>query len=143
MPDGEEGVRRHWHAYAYTGRSYPDSAIRRGEVPAEYPPIEIKDWLRRPAGQVVATYSDVDAAVSWLEGELTRNPPVDQEHFPVWDRLLRCRETLLLAAGCDVVQGYYSKAQQYVSRALVVCPRGEGDSCPYGTTWGSVADGAM
>ncbi|MFJ4867132.1 hypothetical protein [Streptomyces sp. NPDC088757] len=123
---------RHWHAYAYTGRSYPDSAIRRGEVPADHPPIEIKDWLRRSAAQVVATYADVEEAASWIEGELTQNPPVDQEHFPVWDRLQRVRETLRLTAGNDVVLGYYSKAQQYVSRALIACPRAEGDSCPYG-----------
>ncbi|MEU6976522.1 MULTISPECIES: hypothetical protein [unclassified Streptomyces] len=123
---------RHWHAYAYTGRSFPDSAIRRGEVPSDYPPIEIKDWLRRPAVQVVATYADAEAAVAWIEGELTQNPPVDQQHFPVWDRLQYVRETLRLTAGDDVVQGYYSKAQQYVSRALIACPRGEGDVCPYG-----------
>ncbi|MFC7791946.1 hypothetical protein [Streptomyces cinereoruber] len=123
---------RHWHAYAYTGRSYPDSAIRRGEVPADHPPIEIKDWLRRPAAQVVATYTGVEEAASWIEGELTQNPPVDQEHFPVWDRLQRVRETLRLTAGNDVVLGYYSKAQQYVSRALIACLREDGDSCPYG-----------
>ncbi|MGW8767586.1 hypothetical protein ACWGN5_34440 [Streptomyces sp. NPDC055815] len=103
-------------------------------MPADYPPIEIKDWLRRPAGQVVATYTAVEAAVSWIEGELTQNPPVDQEHFPVWDRLQRVRESLRPAAGCDVVQGYYSKAQQYVSRALITCPRGVGEHCPYGVT---------
>ncbi|MEV6245522.1 hypothetical protein AB0M38_04875 [Streptomyces sp. NPDC051742] len=125
---------QHWHAYAYTGRAYPDSAVRRREVPADHPPIEIKDWLRRPGDQVVATFADVEAAVAWVEGELTQNPPVDQEHFPVWDRLERTRETLRLAAGNDVVYGHYSKAQQYVSRALIACPREAGQHCPYGVT---------
>ncbi|MFC8276095.1 hypothetical protein ACFUJR_26865 [Streptomyces sp. NPDC057271] len=97
---------QHWHAYAYTGRSYPDSAIRRGEVPADYPPIEIKDWLTRQRNHVAATYGDVEDAVAWLEGELTQNPPADQERFPIWDRLQRSRETLVLTAGNDVVHGY-------------------------------------
>ncbi|MFG2642983.1 hypothetical protein ACGFYP_18700 [Streptomyces sp. NPDC048370] len=122
---------QHWHAYAYTGRSYPDAAIRRGEVPTDYPPIEIKDWLTRKNAQVVATFTDVDDAVSWVEGELTQNPPVDQEHFPVWDRLQRSRETLRLTAGNDVVYGYYSKSQQFVSRSLIACPRAYGQRCPY------------
>ncbi|MBT2442219.1 hypothetical protein J7E93_19340 [Streptomyces sp. ISL-36] len=132
MSPSEERATRHWHAYAYTGRSYGDGAIRRREVPADYPPIEIKDWLRRPGEQVVATYADVEAAVAWIEGELTQNAPVDLEHFPLWDRLRHTRETLRLAAGSDVVQGYYSKAQQYLSRALITCPREEGQHCPYG-----------
>ncbi|MFJ8668110.1 hypothetical protein [Streptomyces sp. NPDC093600] len=122
----------HWHAYAYTGRSYSDTAIRRAEVPANYPPIEIVNWLKRPVDQVVATYRDVEEAVSWIEGELTQNAPLDQEHFPWWERLQRNRETLLQAAGNDVVHGYYSKAQQYVSRALIACPREAGQTCPYG-----------
>ncbi|MGA4940602.1 hypothetical protein [Streptomyces cinereoruber] len=100
--------------------------IRRGEVPADHPPIEIKDWLRRSAAQVAATYTGVEEAVSWIEGELTQNPPVDQEHFPVWDRLQRVRERLRLTAGNDVVLGYCSKAQQYVSRAHRLPARGRG-----------------
>ncbi|MER7914483.1 hypothetical protein [Streptomyces sp. NPDC096068] len=31
------------------------------------------------------------------------------------------------------VLGHCSTARQYVSRALIACPRAEGDSCPYGT----------
>ncbi|MFD7259288.1 hypothetical protein [Streptomyces sp. NPDC059874] len=124
---------QHWHAFAYTGRSYPDALIRRREVPANYPPIEIKHWLDRPASQVVDTFRDIESAVSWLEGELTQNPAADEEHFSVVDRLEYSRETLGLKAGNDVVYGYYSKAQQYVSRALIACPRGETRSCPYGS----------
>ncbi|MFJ3904236.1 hypothetical protein [Streptomyces sp. NPDC090025] len=125
---------RHWHAYAYTGRAHSDAAVRRGEVPVDHPPIEIKDWLRKPVAQLVGTYGDGDVAgaLAWVEGELTRNPPVDEEHFPVWDRLRRVRATLGLVRGNDVVLGYYSKAGQYVSRALVGCPRAEGGACPYG-----------
>lgn len=81
---------------------------------------------------MVATFADVDDAVAWIEGELTQNPPVDQEHFPVWDRLQRSRETLGLTAGNDVVYGYYSKSAQYVSRSLIACPRADGEQgCPY------------
>ncbi|MDT9690306.1 hypothetical protein Q5762_18560 [Streptomyces sp. P9(2023)] len=40
-------------------------------------------------------------------------------------------ETLRLTAGNDVVYGYYSKSQQYVSRSLIACPRADGQPCPY------------
>lgn len=125
-------VRQHWHAYSYNGRSYSDAMIRRGEVPANYPPIEIVHWLRRPANEAVETFRDIEKAASWLEGELTQNPAMDEDHFPVEERLRYSRETLAQEAGNDVVYGYYSKSQQYVSRALIACPRERGDSCPYG-----------
>ncbi|MFE7463135.1 hypothetical protein ACFU6R_03385 [Streptomyces sp. NPDC057499] len=125
-------MKQHWHAYSYTGRSYGDGLIRRGEVPANYPPIEIKDWLKRPANQVVETFHEVDPAVTWLETELSQNPHLDEESFPLKERLQYSRDTLEQTAGNDVVYGYYSKGQQYVSRALIACPRKEFPSCPYG-----------
>ncbi|MCX4799660.1 hypothetical protein OG497_38035 [Streptomyces sp. NBC_01242] len=128
----------HWHAYSYNGRSYTDAMIRRGEVPAAYPPIEIKHWLARPANHVVETFHEVDPAVSWLEGELNGHPPVDAESFPVKVRVAYSRKTLQQTAGNDVVYGYYSKSQ-YVSRALIACPRhraNAGEEAPPGCPQG-------
>ncbi|MFF4168638.1 hypothetical protein [Streptomyces sp. NPDC001744] len=139
----------HWHAYAYTGRKHSDADIRRGTAPVNYPPIEIAHWLRRPATHVADTFAygpeGVDRAVAWLEGELTQNPPLDEEHHPVFERLEGGRRSLMatttiLATGDtptvqrarDAVYGYWSKTGQYVSRAVIACPRGAGDVCPYG-----------
>ncbi|MFF3015790.1 hypothetical protein [Streptomyces sp. NPDC057939] len=124
----------HWHAYSYNGRSYADGMIRRGEVPSNYPPIEIKDWLRRPAAQVINTFHEIEKAVTWLEGELTQNPHLDEQSYPVADRLQYSRDTLGQTAGNDVVYGYYSKGGQYISRALISCPRDSFPTCPYGIT---------
>ncbi|WP_146610435.1 hypothetical protein [Streptomyces sp. AC1-42W] len=123
---------QHWHAYSYTGRSYSDGLIRRGEVPSNYPPIEIKNWLTRPADHVMNTFHDVEKAMTWLEEELSQNPHVEEALFPLADRLQYSRDTLDQTAGNDVVHGYYSKAQQYISRALIACPREGFPICPYG-----------
>lgn len=123
----------HWHAYAFTGRSYPDSLIRRGEVPANYPPIEIKDWLARPSSQIAETFTDLDAAADWIKRELVAMPPIDAASFPVADRVAYSRRTLRQADGADVVHGYYAQGGSYVSRALISCPRepgGPGPGCP-------------
>lgn len=144
-------VTAHWHAYAYTGRAYSDSEIRRGTAPANYPPIEVAHWLRRPQSHMADTFAygpaGLDEAVAWLEGELTQNPPVDEEHYAVFERLEGSRRSLMATASTlatantpaaqragDSVYGYWSKAGQYVSRALIACPRDQGDECPYGMT---------
>lgn len=132
QPGYPAAVEQHWHAYSYNGRSYPDGMTRRGEVPSNYPTIEVKNWLARPAAQVVNTFHDVEKAVSWLEGELSQNPHVEEASFPLADRLQYSRDTLNQSAGNDVVYGYYSKGQQYVSRALIACPRDGFPACPYG-----------
>lgn len=122
----------HWHAYSYTGRSYTDALIRRGEAPNNYPPIEIKHWLTRPRDHIVATFTDVEEAVGWLKQQLTAAPPADAAAFPIDDRVERNRATLAQTAGNDVVYGYYSTAGQYVSRALIACPRPDIPMCPEG-----------
>ncbi|MFG3036834.1 hypothetical protein ACGFYZ_08020 [Streptomyces sp. NPDC048330] len=139
----------HWHAYAYTGRKYSDADIRRATAPANYPPIEVAHWLRRPDSHVADTFAygpdGLDRAVVWLEGELTQNAPVDEEHYSVFERLEGSRRSLMATSTAlatentpavqragDAVYGYWSKAGQYVSRALIACPREAGDACPYG-----------
>ncbi|MEV7278127.1 hypothetical protein [Streptomyces sp. NPDC093111] len=141
----------HWHAYAYTGRKYSDADIRKQTAPPNYPPIEVAHWLRRSSGHLAQTFAygpdGLDRAVAWLESELTQNPPVDEEHYPVFERLEGSRQSLMSTSTVlatestpavqragDVVYGYWSKAGQYVSRALIACPREAGDECPYGVT---------
>jgi hypothetical protein len=114
-------VTKHWHAYSYTGRSFSDGEIRGKKAPEDYPPIEIKHWLMRPKRHIIDTFTEIDPAIAWLEGELTNNLPLDEESFPVKLRLEYCRDRLKQTAGNDVVYGFYSKAGQYVSRALIAC----------------------
>ncbi|KPI33242.1 hypothetical protein OV450_1330 [Actinobacteria bacterium OV450] len=116
----------HHHAYSYTGRSYSDGAIRKGEAPSNYPPIEIRHWLNRPASQIVATFTDAEAALAWLRAEMQDQPPKDEAEYSVEDRLRGARTTLAQSAGNDVVLGYYLVGGQvFVSRAVIACPRRE------------------
>ncbi|MEV6679462.1 hypothetical protein AB0N09_21795 [Streptomyces erythrochromogenes] len=122
----------HWHAYAHTGRALPDSAIRRGEAPSTYPPFELRDWLRR---RPESTFTDPEAAAKWLHVQGEEHPPVDADAFPVDTRVRYAESTLAQEAGADVVWGYYSAGGQYVSRALITCPRpphptGPPPACP-------------
>lgn len=113
-------VTAHFHAYSYTGQGHTDGEIRKGLAPPTYPPIEIKDWLRRMPKRVYGE-QDIDAALGWLEQELNNHPPLDADSFPVKERLEYSRERLLQKVGRDVVYGYWSKKGRYVSRALILC----------------------
>lgn len=122
----------HWHAYTYTGRSHSDAEIRRGTAPDTYPPVEIKDWLTRPARQIADTFTDVEAAVDWMKQQFTMNPPLGSDDYPLERRLAWIRARLAESAGNDIVYGYYTKAGSYVARALIACPRPDVGSCPKG-----------
>jgi hypothetical protein len=120
-------VDAHWHAYEYTGRKHTDGENRSGSVPASYPPFLISDWLRKPPRLIVDTFTDVDAAVSWIEATLQRYVPVDVAHFSVEARLGYSRRTLEQVVGGDEVYGYYTAGGEFISRALVKCPRARPD----------------
>jgi hypothetical protein len=120
----------HWHAYSWTGHERPADRDRR--IPANaVPPLEVAEWLLKPARNVVATHPVSGGAVDaygWLEAELKEHPRSPRD-LPPEVQLEHARECL--GRGADVVWGYYSDKGRYVSRALVVCPP-EGRACPYG-----------
>lgn len=122
---------RHFHAYAYTGQAYFDGQVMKGLAPPNYAPFLITDWLKRPAHQVIETFTDPDLAAKWLRGQMEERPPIDAESFTVDARIGYVEETLRQEAGADVAWGYYSGGQ-YVSRAMISCPRVE--TTPGGTT---------
>lgn len=138
----------HWHAYAYTGRAYTDSAVRKGEAPSNYAPFMIKEWLRRPAEQVVESFEDPAIAAKWLRAEMEQNPPLQVASFSIDDRVGYAERTLRQSAGADVVWGYYSSTGRYVSRAVIRCLQEERHtglnpvSCPTPTLVGSRVAGA-
>jgi hypothetical protein len=131
-------VDRHFHAYAYTGRAFTDGEVLKGNAPSNYAPFLIADWLKRPAQQVIETFTEPELAAKWLRGQMEAHPPIDAESFSVDTRIRYAERTLRQDAGADVVWGYYSGGQ-YVSRAMICCPRGKGQqagteriSCPVG-----------
>lgn len=125
----------HWHAFAYTGRGIKsDAEIRNGSAPANFPPLVVKDWLtrRNKEGRIpherVFDETQIEDAAIWLEAELTRYPPLDVVSFPIPDRIGYARERLRQRVNRDIVWGYWSRGERYVSRALVLCT-GEGTPC--------------
>ena len=80
------------------------------------------------------TFRDPEEAVTWIEAELSQQPPVDHMSFPIEDRVRRARTTLHQTAANDVVWGYYTASRQYVSRTLIACPRIDVPTCPYGVS---------
>ncbi|MFF4385642.1 hypothetical protein ACFY0G_02430 [Streptomyces sp. NPDC001552] len=115
---------RHFHAYAYTGRAFTDGQVLKGEAPSNYAPFLIADWLARPARTIAESFTDPEQAAKWLRGEMEAHPPIDAESFSIDTRMGYAESTLRQERGADVVWGYYAKGQ-YVSRAVICCPRVE------------------
>ncbi|MFF8773792.1 hypothetical protein [Kitasatospora sp. NPDC015120] len=95
--------------------------------------MEIKYWLRKSPRLIRGTFKTVDEAVDWMAGELAQYPYPESYGSSDDARLQYVRDTLSLSAGNDVVWGWYPNNSQYVSRALIACPRtADGIPCPQG-----------
>ncbi|MFE6871945.1 hypothetical protein ACFVFS_36070 [Kitasatospora sp. NPDC057692] len=95
--------------------------------------MEVKYWLRKSPRLIRATLKTVDEAVDWMAGELAQHPYPESYGSSDDARLRFVRDTLSLTAGNDVVWGWYPNASQYISRALIACPRtADGIPCPQG-----------
>lgn len=111
----------HWHAFAYTGKGYTESEVRKGLAPPSFPPVELAHWLDRRPGLQVFTEEQIDEAVAWLDKELSEHVPVDAGSFPISVRLEYSRARLREQANRDVWYGYWSTSGKFVTRALVAC----------------------
>ncbi|MFE4519824.1 hypothetical protein ACFRMQ_37285 [Kitasatospora sp. NPDC056783] len=120
---------RHWHGYGWIGRERAESRAFEDELP----PMEVKNWLLKPRRLIRGTFHTIEDAVTWMAGELRQYPHPESYGSSDEARLQFVRETLALDAGSDVVWGWYPNNSQYVSRALITCPRvGEDIPCPQG-----------
>ena len=118
---------QHWHAYSWTGHERPADSDRRNMASAT-PPLETAEWLRKQV-KPEATWllpEGGDEAYAWLQGQLQEHPRNNWD-VPPEAQLAHARDCI--NRGADVVWGYYSARSRYVSRTLVVCPRG-GANCP-------------
>ncbi|MEU5092113.1 hypothetical protein [Streptomyces sp. NPDC021356] len=120
----------HWHAYAYNGRELPPDRDRR-DPGCPVPPLEIRQWLLKPARLLAATYPAPDtdqSAYGWLRTELDAFPRGPRDLSPA-TQLAYARDCLNRST--DVVWGYWSATGLYISRALITCPRAD-TPCPHG-----------
>lgn len=99
---------RHWHAYAYTGPR-PDGQ----EPPAPgAPPLTL-----------AATVTTPEAALRWLEEQITQTPPALPARI---EATLGYTRTHLHGHPGQVAHRYYTASGWYAARDLVLCVT----SCP-------------
>ncbi|MFE4974374.1 hypothetical protein ACFRAR_19985 [Kitasatospora sp. NPDC056651] len=118
---------KHWHAHGWTGRERAESKSRDDDLP----PMEVGKWLRKPPRLIRGTFHTVEDAVAWMAGELRQFPHPASYGSTDETRLQFVRDTLAQDAASDVVWGWYPNTSQYVSRALLTCPRDD-TPCPEG-----------
>ncbi|MEU3573202.1 hypothetical protein AB0E96_32965 [Kitasatospora sp. NPDC036755] len=95
--------------------------------------MEVKYWLKKSPRLIRGTFHEIEDAVAWMADELRQHPFPESYGGSQDARLQYVRDTLGQSAGSDVVWGWYPNNSQYVSCALVTCPRVEdGLPCPQG-----------
>ncbi|WLQ34230.1 hypothetical protein P8A18_12625 [Streptomyces castrisilvae] len=122
----------HWHTFRYAGKAYTDPQRRRGEAPSTFPPFAVKDFLSETSIKHAGTVDRIPAALDWLKQGATSSPPVDGAQFLLEERLAWADRTLGLERGADIIWGYYTNSQVYVSLSVIACPRRPHEACPIG-----------
>ncbi|HEY5834139.1 hypothetical protein [Streptomyces sp.] len=115
----------HWHAYAYTGPTKPEDRDARDPLSAT-PPLVVREWLRKPRGMLVGTFTEPEAALTWLAAQLAESPPPPSA-VPA-DTVIGYARERIARHPYDQVTRYYT-AGSYVCRDLVRCTGAPGE-CP-------------
>jgi hypothetical protein len=120
----------HWHACAWMGHENPRDS-ERNQNTGKIPPLVIAQWLAKRSDAFDGVFDrDLEgrkAALDWMREGGEEQVHLDDAAFPLAARLEYVEDDL--KRGADVVWGYYSQKQRYVSRVLIACPR-PGASCP-------------
>ncbi|WP_217171436.1 hypothetical protein [Streptomyces sp. AC512_CC834] len=125
----EEALRRPPHPEPPPVGSRPELVQRYREVAAEFPtcdlpPLETRNWLRKPRAQVRGTWPEASDAAAWLRDRLTEYAPrfmSDAQRETLRPDTLVASAEARLGWGGDVSLGYYLERPAYLSLALVTC----------------------
>ncbi|MBU6534162.1 hypothetical protein ACFUIW_12460 [Streptomyces sp. NPDC057245] len=140
----QEALRRPPHPEAPPAGSRPEVIARYREVAAEFPgcdlpPLETRNWLRKPPVQVRGTWSDPAEAAAWLDERLREYAPrfmSGAQRDVLRLSTLAASVEARLEWGGDVSLGYYLERPVFLSLALVACcpegGRARAVSCPVG-----------
>lgn len=105
----------HWHAYAHTGPiGGPSPGTSAKGEHGDY-------WLRRPASDIVATFTRPEDAEAWMRAQAEHHPallPADAE-----SSLLYLRQILHDKPHKTPSLYYADRHERMVERYLVPCPR--------------------
>ncbi|MGW6604044.1 hypothetical protein [Streptomyces sp. NPDC055036] len=82
-------------------------------------PLESADWLRKSAARIEATFTEPKEAADWYAGQLAQHAETFAGTYaPTADRDEIVRR---LAAGDDVVGGWWVTGGRFLSVNLVAC----------------------
>ncbi|MGP3979553.1 hypothetical protein [Streptomyces sp. KR80] len=124
----------------------PGDAHRRPGHPefrsAQVMPLECADWLLKPASRIEATFAEPKEAADWYAEQLKKHAELFSGTYAPSAPLQE--NTRALAAGEDVVGGWWMTAGRFLSLNLIACcphrVRPE-YACP-GGSYGLSADGS-
>lgn len=117
----------HHHAYVWLGPGEvlvkPGDAHRRPGYPefstAQVMPLESADWLLKNSARIEATFTEPKEAADWYAEQLARHAHIFAGTYaPAADRDESVRR---LAAGEDVVGGWWVTGGRFLSVNLVAC----------------------
>ncbi|MCC2267689.1 hypothetical protein LKM28_15420 [Streptomyces sp. CT1-17] len=126
----QEALRRPPHPEPPPVGSRPEVVARYREVAAEFPscdlpPLETRNWLRKPRAQVCGTWADPAEAAVWLGERLAEYAPRfmcgDAQRDVRWLSGVAASAEARLGWGGDVSLGYYLERPAFLSLALVSC----------------------
>ncbi|MGZ3099813.1 hypothetical protein [Streptomyces sp. H72] len=126
----QEALRRPPHPEPPPPGSRPELIQRYREVAAGFPscdlpPLETRNWLRKPSAQVRGTWTDPRDAAAWLRDRLAEYAPrfaSDAQWDAVRLAALVASAQARLGWGGDVSLGCYLERPAFLSVALVTCP---------------------
>ncbi|MFD5652202.1 hypothetical protein [Streptomyces sp. NPDC127039] len=134
----QEALRRPPHPEPPPAGGRPELVQRYREVAAEFPscdlpPLETRNWLRKPPVHVRGTWSDARDAAAWLRERLTEYAP----RFLSDAQRDACRLSALITSaearlrwGGDVSLGHYLERPTFLSLALVACSSQDATPAP-------------
>ncbi|MGW6456396.1 hypothetical protein ACWF94_10785 [Streptomyces sp. NPDC055078] len=121
-------MERHHHGYTWLGSGFdlhrdgPRRDVHPAFASTPVPPLEVAQWLLKPASFVQGTWTDPEEAERWFGGQV--RPHADAFASPNDREALDGRIALVgarLAGGEDVVGGWWLTGQRFLSVSLVGC----------------------
>ncbi|PWI45956.1 hypothetical protein [Streptomyces sp. ICBB 8177] len=120
----------HHHAYMWLGagsalgKDGPRRPMHAEFRSTQVVPLEIADWLLKPASAIVDTFFDAQAGADWLAKQIEQHVDAiesehDREAAVIVHRVKAARDTL--QRGEDVAMGWYLRGQRFLSLCLVGC----------------------
>ncbi|MFI7344990.1 hypothetical protein ACIBSR_01790 [Streptomyces sp. NPDC049936] len=130
----QEALRRPPHPEPPPAGSRPELIQRYREVAAEFPacdlpPLETRNWLRKPSSQMRGTWEDPRDAAAWLRDRLAEYAPrfascAQRDALRITAHAISAEARL--AWGGDVSLGCYLERPVFLSLALVTCLSDDG-----------------